>query len=142
MSYDLMVFEPAAAPRDRAAFMDWYRQQIEWSEAHSYDDPLVSSPALQRWFEEMIVHFPPLNGPRSAPDLDAPNVTDHCIGHVVIYSAFGWSQAGPAHATMRELAIRHGVGFYDVSGDDGEGEILFPGEPSLPKVRKAWWRPW
>lgn len=142
MSYDLMVFEPTAAPRERAAFMAWYQAQVEWSEDHTYDDPAVSSPALQRWFDEMIEHFPPLNGPKSDPDLDTPQVTDHCVGRVVIYSAFGWSQAAAAHARMRELAIKHAVGFYDVSGDDGEGEILFPGEPPLPVARKPWWKLW
>ena len=26
MSYDLMVFDPASAPRTRAAFLEWYEQ--------------------------------------------------------------------------------------------------------------------
>ena len=44
MSYDLMVFDPEAAPVDRHAFMEWYEAQAEWSEDHSYDDPSVSTP--------------------------------------------------------------------------------------------------
>jgi len=54
MSYDLMVFEPSVAPRDRAQFMEWYHQQTQWSEGHGYNDPAVASPALQRWFQDMI----------------------------------------------------------------------------------------
>lgn len=63
MSYDLMVFEANDAPRDRFAFEAWYHRQTQWSEAHSYDDPAVTTPALRRWFIEIIRHFPPINGP-------------------------------------------------------------------------------
>lgn len=124
MSFDLMVFDPDAAPRDRASFMEWYEEQTGWSEEHTYDDPAVASPALQRWFAEMIQHFPPMNGPFADPGTVGPEITDHCIGRVVIYSAFAWSVADQAHAKMRELAIKHGVGFFHASVD--EGEVLFP----------------
>ena len=30
-----MVFDPGAAPRDRADFLRWYDHQTEWSESHS-----------------------------------------------------------------------------------------------------------
>jgi hypothetical protein len=140
MSFDLMVFDPVAAPRDRAAFMRWYEEQAEWSEDHSYDDPAITSPALQRWFTEMAQHFPPLNGPLANPELESPEVTDHCIGRHVIYSAFSWSVADAAHAKMRELAIKHGVGFFHASDDPPE--ILFPGVGPLPVAKKRWWQFW
>jgi len=139
MSYDLMVFEASAAPLDRPAFMIWYRQQIQWAEEHPYNDPQVSSPALQRWFEEMIRHFPPIDGPLADPDSDDPRLTDHCIGTNVIYSAFAWSQAEEAHDKMRELAIKYQVGFFDVS--DEEGELLFP-EATSRAAPKSWWKFW
>ena len=123
MSYDLMVFDPDAPPKDRKSFMAWYDKQTEWSEQHSYNDPAVATPALQAWFQEMIQSFPPMNGPL-AVDSDTPEVADHCIGKSVIYSAFAWSVAEHAHTKMRELAIKHRVGFFDVSSN--EGEILFP----------------
>ncbi|MBD8871203.1 hypothetical protein [Rhodanobacter sp. DHB23] len=123
MSYDLMVFDPDAAPKERESFMSWYDKQTEWSEDHSYNDPIVTAPALQAWFREMIQFFPPMNGPLAA-DSDASEVTDHSIGKSVIYSAFAWSVAEHAYNKMRELAIKHRVGFFDVSSDDGE--ILFP----------------
>jgi hypothetical protein len=139
MSYDLMVFEPNSAPRERVSFMGWYQQQTKWGEEHSYDDPKVTSPALQLWFQEMIQFFPPMNGPL-ASDLDTPEVTDHCIGRDVIYSAFAWSVASGAYAKMRELAIKHNVGFFDVS--ESEGEILFPNTPSNPGAKERWWKFW
>ncbi|MEE9393643.1 MAG: hypothetical protein V3W41_14165 [Planctomycetota bacterium] len=41
------------------------------------------------------------------------------VGTVVIYTAFAWSQAEAARATMFELAEKHRVGFFDVSSEDG-----------------------
>lgn len=123
MSYDLMVFDPASAPRDRESFLSWYYQQTEWGEEHDYADPAVATPALQAWYREMIQFFPAMNGPLAAGS-DAAEVTDHCVGRSMIYSAFAWSVAEQACAKVRELAAKHGVGFFDVSSDDGE--ILFP----------------
>ena len=142
MSYDLMVFEPSVAPRERAAFMEWYQKQTEWSEDHDYNDPAVASPSLKRWFDEMIKHYPPLNGPLASDDVDDPRVTDHCIGRNVIYSAFGWSCAEDAWITMRSLANKHKVGFFDVSSTDCE--IVFPGEFEQPgkPAQKPWWKFW
>jgi len=34
VSYDLLVFDPAAAPRQRQPFLDWYLQQSETVESH------------------------------------------------------------------------------------------------------------
>jgi hypothetical protein len=124
MSYDLMVFDPNAAPREREEFLAWYGVQTEWAEDHSYDDPKVTSPSLTNWFAEMIEVFPPLNGPFASIDYDNPKVTDYSIGRSVIYAAFGWSQAELAFEAVDRLAAKHGVGFFDVSGEDGE--IRFP----------------
>ena len=137
MSYDLMVFEPSAAPRDRSAFMEWYRIQTEWSEEHSYDDPANTSLVLQQWFAEFSKTYPPMNGPHAVSEdrLDDPFVTDHCIGKNLVYSAFAWSVAESALPAMRELALKHGAGFFDVSAE--EGEILFP---DFEEMRpKRWW---
>jgi hypothetical protein len=123
VSYDLMVFDPTVAPRERVDFMRWYELQTSWSEGHTYDDPVVSSPSLQAWFDEMRQLFPPMNGPFASGSSDSAQ-TDHCIGRHVIYSAFAWSVAESAYTKTRELAIKHRLGFYDVSGD--VGEILFP----------------
>ena len=140
MSYDLMVFEASVAPKSREEFMEWYAAQTEWSEDHGYQDHAVTSEALQNWFKEMIEHFPPMNGPLASDDVDDPKITDHCIGKNVIYSAFAWSEAEGAYSKMREHAIKHSVGFFDVSADNGE--ILFPGEPPEVKNKKPWWKFW
>ena len=56
--------------------------------------------------------------------LDDPKVTDYSLGRSVIYCGFAWSEAEAAHKVVKELAVKHGVGYFDVSA--GDGEILFP----------------
>lgn len=131
MSYDLMVFEKAKAPTTKKEFMAWYEKQTEWEEEHDYQTISVSSPALQNWFMEMKEKFPPMNG-EYAPDFDLldedeeleRHTVDYCIGYDVIYAAFSWSVADEAYELTRSLAQKHKVGFFDVSGDDGD--IILP----------------
>lgn len=52
------------------------------------------------------------------------HMVDYCIGRDVIYAAFAWSVADEAYGLMRDLAGKHGVGFFNVSADDGE--IILP----------------
>ena len=122
MSYDLMVFAPEAAPKEREPFMEWYEQQCEWGEGHSYDNPDVSTPGLRAWFLEMIQSFPALNGPFSSEELpeDEDSATDYSVGRSVIYAAFAWPKADQAHELAFRLAGMHGVAFFDASSDKGE----------------------
>jgi hypothetical protein len=128
MSYDLAVFETSAAPRDRAAFLEWFQRQTEWDEPHSFDDPSVSSPALRAWFMDMIKDYPAMNGPYSSAELpeDEAAVTDYSVGKALIYATFAWSKAEPAYEAMVRLAEKHGVGFFDVSSDTSA--VWVPGE--------------
>ncbi|SEL14098.1 hypothetical protein SAMN05518856_1082 [Paenibacillus sp. OK003] len=43
MSYDLMIFDPAKAPVDKASFKRWYDEQTKWSK-------VVGDPFLFRHF--------------------------------------------------------------------------------------------
>ncbi|MGH7025250.1 MAG: hypothetical protein ACREEB_16905 [Caulobacteraceae bacterium] len=123
MSYDLIVFEPTAAPREPDAFLAWYRVQMTRCEPHRYGDPTLTSPRLAAWFEEMTRTYPPMNGPLASENLDDPKVTDYSVRTQVIYAAFRWSQARNAYDEVRRAAAVHRVGFFDVSGD---AEIIFP----------------
>ena len=69
--------------------MNWYEQQTQWTEEHSYDDPAVSAVKLREWFLEIIQTFPALNGPLSQNDLpeDEASPTDYSVGKSVIYCA-------------------------------------------------------
>lgn len=135
MSYDLMVFEITKAPKTKKEFMDWYDRQTEWAEEHDYETVSVTSPALQKWFMEMKDTFPQMNG-KFAPEEEAiandedleSRLTDYSIGYNVIYAAFSWSVADEAYEKVRTLAQKHGVGFFDASGD---GDIILPDGTSI-----------
>ena len=126
MSYDLMAFERTKAPQKRKEFLVWYDKETEWSEEHGYDDPAVTSPALRNWYEEMIKTFPNMDSPDAeVEDDDAEaHLTEYSIGHNVSYAAVAWSVAEEAYEKVKALAQKHGVGFYDVSNDDGD--IILP----------------
>jgi hypothetical protein len=138
MSYDLMVFDPVSAPRERSAFMGWYDQQTQWSEDHGYGDPDVTTPGLRAWYEAIRQTYPNMNGPDAADDDHIDDSADYSIGRHIIYAAFRWSQAEEVYPLVRSLAVEHGVGFYDVSGDEGDGEIYFPGAELRPNSQGAW----
>jgi len=132
MSYDLLVFAPEKAPKDREAFLTWWGETAEWSEGHSYNDPKVSSPELRAWFLEMIKSYPAMNGPFSSEEFpeDDSTVTDYSVGKEAIYAAFAWSKAEAAYEQVFSLAAKHRLGFFDASSEtsavwlpDGNGEL-------------------
>lgn len=120
MSYDLMVFDPDASPTARDGFMDWYDQQTQWAEDHSYDNPEVCTPELRAWFLELVEEYPVMNGPHASDDFDNPKLSDYSIGKSVIYIAFSWSVADNAYQSVFNLAKKHRVGFFDVSATNSQ----------------------
>jgi hypothetical protein len=139
MSYDLMVFEASAAPRDRDQFEQWYAAQTEWTEPHGYDDPNVASPTLRKWYEAITKTYPNMNSPDlTDEDFDTALPSDYSIGTNVIYAAFAWTEAENAYPLVRQLAAEHGVGFYDVSDDQDGQEIYFPGDELRPPSNGKW----
>ncbi len=139
-----MVFDPADAPKDRKHFLEWYKRTTEWAEGHNYSEPAATTPALQAWYEDIRKSFRNMNGP-GAPtdaDFDTPGIEDrlagYTIGHHAIYADFRWTVAEEAYAEVRRLAVAHKVGFYDVSGDEGDGEIYFPGDRLRPACGGTW----
>lgn len=114
MSYDILAFDPSAAPSADEAVLDWYRQQAEWLEQHSYDDPSLTTPKLRAFYRDLIKVFPPMSGPDArADDCDAD--TDYAIGQDILYVSFRWAKADPARDTFIRLAVVHGVGVCEVS---------------------------
>ena len=154
MSYDLMVFNKNSAPKTRDEFMEWYNNQTEWTEDHSYFDPEVTSKELKDWLMEMIQTFPALNGPFYSDDedydYDNENVSDYSIGRDVIYVGFSWSVVEKAYEKAFEIAEKYEVGFFDPSFETG---IFFPINGKLIKIEefnssekdsinKPWWKFW
>lgn len=152
MSYDLMVFNPVAAPKNVKDFMNWYDNQTEWKESHCYDHPDVTTAQLRNWYIEMIQIFPDCNGIFTHDnDTDNDNAfeSNYAIGKDVIYVAFSWSLAESAYNTMYQLAEKHDVGFFDTTS--GNDCIFFPINGRLQKIaeknslnetRRPWWKIW
>ncbi|GAA4770744.1 hypothetical protein GCM10023219_16800 [Stakelama sediminis] len=139
MSYDLVVFDPDVAPRERGAFNAWFAAQLEWAEDRDYSDPAGTHANLLRFYQEMRKHYPAMNGPDATQDDDEiDRSADYCIGMSFIYATFPWSLAEDIYPVFRNLSVECGVGFYDVSGDEGDGEIHFPGDALRPPSRGAW----
>jgi hypothetical protein len=116
-----MVFDPAAAPAKRPAFLDWYDQQTDWNEDGAYDDPAASAPSLQAFHAEMIATFPALSPASMASEQEQESGTDYAITPSLIYMSFlDWDKIDQAHETVFRLAGKHGLGFFDVSSDLAE----------------------
>lgn len=116
MSYDLVVFAADVAPKEREAFVEWYKAQIG---GDAGNDPAISTKKLQAWFADVIESYPPMNGPLSPPDLpeDETILTDYAIGKFIIYASFAWSKAEHAYETTRRLAEKHSTGLLNISSE-------------------------
>jgi hypothetical protein len=137
VSYDLLVFDQVDVPRDRAGFMAWFEKQVDWPDDDSPFDPATLSPNLQSWYKAMLQDWPNM---QEVDDdhVDDPHVTGYSLCPHAIYVDFRWSVAEEAYDATRRLAVERGVGFYDVSGDNGDGEIYFPEDTLRPPSTGQW----
>ncbi len=55
-------------------------------------------------------------------EIEARSV-DYSIGSSLIYLSFPWSLAEEAYKKVKDLAVKHGLGFFNVSNQ--EKEIIF-----------------
>src|SRR5438270_8753671 len=97
MSYDLMVFEPEAAPKSHEAFMNWYSELTQWNDG-PYNNPTRPSARLRAWLEEMQSKFPDINTPEAESFLEGDEALlgDYSIGQQFVYAGFAWSKAADA----------------------------------------------
>ena len=137
MSYDLLAFDPNVAPRDREAFKEWWAVQAQWGEDHGYNDPSVTTPELQRFYNSMTNEFRDIGSLTDDEDVDS-KTADYSIGSSVIYVAFAWTEADTAYDKFRQFVEHSGVGFYEVSMDRGAEELFFPGDTLQPPSQGIW----
>lgn len=137
MSYDLMVFEPEAAPKKHDAFMEWYFTLTKWNDG-PYDDPTRTSARLRAWVQEMQCTFPDMNTPEAEVHLqdDDGVLGDYTIGRQFVYAGFAWSRALAAAGEAERLAKLHGVGFFDVSSNGEEVWLPVNGTLELAHQKK------
>jgi len=122
MSYDLMVFNPEAAPKSHRAFLNWYTNAMEAEDGVCFMDPAIATAQLRAWYAERIEIFPNLNGPGASEELpeDEATASDYSIGKDAIYVCFAWSKAEQAYRACFELAQKHQLGFFDASSHNSE----------------------
>jgi hypothetical protein len=133
MSYDLMVFEPEAAPQNHVAFMAWYFRLTKWNDG-PYNDPVQTSVRLRAWVHDMQRKYPDMNSPEAALHLkdDESVLGDYSIGRQFVYAGFAWSKSVDAAHEAERLAQLHGVGLFDVSS--GGEEVWLPRNGTLKLV--------
>ena len=134
-----MVFDPAAAPRDRGAFDAWFQKQVDWDDDHDYVNPQSSTPALRAWYNAIRTEYPAMNGPDAVDDDDLIDRSgDYNFGPQFIYVTYPWSLAEEIYDRVRALALEHKVGFYDVGNDVDDQEVYFPGDQLAPPSQGQW----
>ncbi|MDP3739267.1 MAG: hypothetical protein Q8R02_17890 [Hyphomonadaceae bacterium] len=121
MSYDLLVFDPAAPPADRIGFLSWYTDMARAGDGRLVTNPVVASAPLQAWYRDMIKGFPATSGPDNAglAAIDNDNRAEYRFAPGAVFAAFQWEASRHAQRQAVKLARTHNVGFFDVSGNDG-----------------------
>ena len=127
MSYDLAVLDKHKRFKTEDEFLKWYDQVMEWAEDIDYNDYRNATLSLQSWFLEMKDIVRPMNGEFALPDEEVDSgdfmEADYAIGKEHIYVAFAWSDAERVYPLVKELAKKHDVAFFDVSGS---GDLIYP----------------
>lgn len=137
MSYDLMVFEPEAAPMNHDSFMEWYFNLTKWNDG-PYDDPARTSARLRAWVQEMQQTFPDMNTPQAEIHLQVDDgvLSDYTIGRQFVYAGLAWSKAVAAASEAERLAKLHRVVFFDVSSNGEEVWLPINGTLELAHRKK------
>lgn len=110
MSYDILVFDPTAAPVGRDDLRVWL------DEGARAQGP---SPIVDRAVELLQQFYRPLS---EAPDQlveGGGHFADYGVEGAVLYLSVPWFDAEDVTAVVHRLAAEHGWGFEDVSTTDG-----------------------
>jgi hypothetical protein len=134
MSYDLAVFDPSNAPRDVSDFGDWFFSD-ENAVGDVFNDPASTTSELRAFYLAMVQEFADYNDDSFDPDSATDFATGYEIGPKTIVMEFRWTKAEQAYEKVRALSVRHGVGFFDQSGD---GSIHFPGDEMQSPSAGVW----
>lgn len=148
MSFDLMVFNPDAAPKNPDEFLAWHEELSEWEDDGTYDSPASAHPKLYQWYKDMQEEFPDMNGEYSDEYIESigSNATGYSFGPNVIYADFRWSVAETAYSTALTLAQKHALGFFDPQSEtmyfpDGKNHVIQVEQPKKEE-KKPWWKVW
>jgi hypothetical protein len=118
MSYDLIAFDAALAPRDRHDFLDWISRAFRSVDGPLGADPTRLSPGLQAWHNEMRQAFPGRGDPHAFDELSESSGKNavYRFSQNAVQAAFDWGNAGPAFFRAKKAAIGCKVGLFEASG--------------------------
>ena len=120
MSYDVMVFDTAGVPTDRAGFLAWYSGVARLGDGRPVADPAIASPVLRAWYADMRKGFPAISGP-DAGDIavmENDNRAEYRFAPNAVFASFTWEASRLAQRQAQKLARAHGIGLFDVSSND------------------------
>jgi hypothetical protein len=115
MSYDLVIFEPAAPPADRNGFLVWYTEVARLGDGSLACDPAATAPVLRAWYRDMIKAFPALAAP-AYREVDDELSAEYRFGPSAIFASFQWEVSRKVQLQALRLARSYGVGLFDASG--------------------------
>lgn len=121
MSYDILVFDPAEAPAGRD-------EAIAWLMARPEDG---RNPRFDAWVADMQQVFPSYD---HAPDEIPPGAlyAEYVPEGAAMTLQTAWPNAERLRALVHRLAVRHDLGFWDLSETDGS--LWRPPAPALSKA--------
>ena len=122
MSYDILIFEPAAVSDEE--FPQWWEQVSQWEEPRDYDTTDGSTPAIRSFYRDLIRSFPPFNGPDALSEEELEEredkglpVAEYTIGADHIYISVGWSGANALVKIVGQMAWTQRLAVAYVSDD-------------------------
>jgi hypothetical protein len=115
MSFNLMVFDQSAAPREQKAFDVWSAEQLVWLPDRSYKDVSLASPALRQWFIEIIRKYPAHNSPEANAQESSPYIVDYLFKENIIYMDMSWDIAEQARKDVFFMTELFALGLFDFS---------------------------
>ena len=122
MSYDILIFEPAAVSDEE--FPQWWEQVSQWEEPRDYDTTDGSTPAIRSFYRDLIRSFPPFNGPDALSEEELEEredkglpVAEYTIGADHIYISVGWSDASALVKIVGQMAWTQRLAVAYVSDD-------------------------
>lgn len=121
MSFDLFVGSPSSRILRKRELLQYYEFETDPKQNETREANAVL-PAISQFALELAREWPAMNpaGPlvQVSDDPDDNRLTDYGFGPTSLYLCFSWSRQEEARAKVRELALRHGLLFFNCSGFD------------------------
>jgi hypothetical protein len=137
MSFDLFVGSPGSRIIRKRELLQYYEFETD-AEQNEARDANAILPAISQFALEPAKEWPAMNpaGPlvQVSDDPDDNRLTVYGFGPTSLYLCFSWSRQEEAREKVRELALRHGLLFFNCSGFDWINAIGDPARGRSGKI--------